>query len=56
MVTIEKKNIKGLITTIKGIIPANYDSMDKIVFCVQYLEAVLKNAEEKKPEEVTDDG
>ena len=53
MVKIEEKNIQGLIATLKGIAPANYESMDRIVACVQYLEAVL-NAPE--PKEGTEDG
>jgi len=53
MVEIEEKNIKGLISTLKGIIPANYDSMDRLVACVQYLDALLT---ENKNKGVTDDG
>ena len=52
MVEISKENIKGVITTLKGVAPANYESMDRIVSCVQFLEAVLAKAEKK--EEVKD--
>ena len=55
MVNIDKKNIKGLIMTLKGVAPANYDSMDRLVSCVQFLEAVLESSEEKESEEVKED-
>lgn len=51
MITIDKQNIKGLIDTLKGIAPANYPSMDRLVACVQYLEALLE-----KPDEEVKDG
>ena len=54
MVTISKDNMKSLIATLKGIQPANYPSMDRLVASVQYLEALLEQPEKK--EEVTDDG
>ena len=53
MVEIDEKNIKGLISALKGIIPANYDGMDRLVACVQYLDALLI---ENKKKEVSDDG
>ena len=56
MVTIEEKNIKGLIVALKGIHPADYNSMDRLVACVSYLESMLEIAEKQKAEEVTDDG
>lgn len=52
-VKIEKKNIKGLIATLKGVMPANYESMDRLVACVSYLQDVL---EPPKVEEVKTDG
>ena len=51
-----KENIVALIKTMKGIAPANYESMDRLVSCVQYLEAVLSEFDKKLEEEVTDDG
>ena len=51
-----KENIVALIKTMKGIAPANYESMDRLVSCVQYLEAVLSECDKKLEEEVTDDG
>lgn len=56
MATIENGNLKSVISTLKGIAPANYPSMDRLVSCVQFLEAVLDEAEQKKKEEVTGDG
>ena len=50
-----KENIIVLIKTLKGVIPANYESMDRLVTCVQYLESLLAEAE-KKPEEGVNDG
>lgn len=49
MITIDIENIKKLIVTMKGIAPANYEAMDRIVSCVQYLEALLDEA--MKPKE-----
>lgn len=54
MVTIEEKNIKGLIDTLKGVMPANYEAMDRIVACVQYLECVLAEANKKQKEDAAD--
>ena len=51
-----KENIKKLIDTLKGIHHADYNSMDRLVACVSYLEALLSMPEEKKTEEVTSDG
>ena len=56
MISIEKKNIEMLAATLKGIVPANYPSMDRLVSCVQYLEGLLQAAEEKPSEEVVKDG
>lgn len=55
MITIEENNIKALIGAMKGIAPANYESMARIVACVDYLSSLLDGAE-KKAEEVTEDG
>lgn len=54
MITIDKGNIKALIGTLKGIAPANYPSMDRLVSCVQYLEALLEASDEEKKGEVED--
>lgn len=55
VIKINKGNIESLISTIKGIAPANYASMERLVTCVQFLEAVLENSEEEKTEEVKED-
>lgn len=54
MIQIDKKNIKGLVNTLKGVMPANYESMDRLVASVSYLEALLEKAEEEKEEGVSD--
>ena len=46
----DKENLKILIRTMKGIIPANYESMARLVSCVSYLEDLL-NRPEKPAEE-----
>ena len=51
MVKISKDNIKGLINTLKGVMPANYESMDRLVASVSYLQAVLDAPEPKEGEE-----
>lgn len=51
----DKENLKALIRTLKGIAPANYESMDRLVACVNYLESLLE-APDPKPEEGTNDG
>lgn len=51
MVQISKDNIKGLINTLKGVMPANYESMDRLVTSVSYLQAVLDAPEPKEGEE-----
>ena len=48
MITIDEKNLKSLIATMKGIAPANYEAMDRIVACVNYLESLLANAEKQE--------
>ena len=54
MITIDENNLKGLIATMKGIAPANYEAMDRIVACVSYLEGLLEKA--KKQEEGNGNG
>ena len=51
MIQISKDNIKGLINTLKGVMPANYESMDRLVACVSYLQAVLETPETKEGDE-----
>ena len=53
-ILIEKKNIEMLVVTLKGILPANYQGMDRLVSCVQYLEALLEAPDSKPKEEVKD--
>ena len=43
-----------LVVTLKGILPANYQGMDRLVSCVQYLEALLEAPDSKPKEEVKD--
>lgn len=50
MIKIDKNNLQSLINTMKGIAPANYPSMDRLVSCVQYLEALLQQPEEEVKE------
>lgn len=57
MVKINSDNLKSLIKTLQGIMPANYASMDRLVTSVNYLQDLLNYSEEKeKAEEVTEDG
>ena len=55
MITVSKGNIKSVINALKGVVPANYNSMDRIVSVVNYLQALLESEEELK-EKGTDDG
>ena len=48
MITIDIANMKKIIATMKGIAPANYEAMDRIVSCVQYFEALVMEAEKPK--------
>ena len=51
----DKANLEVLIKTMKGIAPANYDSMARLVSCVEYLSAILEkleSTEEESKEEV----
>ena len=52
-ITIDVENLKGIIIALKGILPANYDGMDRLVAVVNYLESMLAT---EKPQEVVDDG
>ena len=51
MVKIEEKNVKALISFMKGIIPANYDSMDRLVKCVDFLQDTLVSPPPPEPEQ-----
>lgn len=51
MVKIEEKNVKALISFLKGIIPANYDSMDRLVKCVDFLQDTLVSPPPPEPEQ-----
>lgn len=56
MAKINKDNIKCLIATMKGIAPANYESMERLVASVDYLKTLLEEPDEEKAEEVMEDG
>ena len=51
----DKKNIAVLINTLKGIMQANYESMDRLVASVNYLQALL-DAPDPEPKEEIEDG
>ena len=51
-----KENLDALIKTLKGVIPANFDSMERLVSCVQYLESVLAGMKERENAEETNGG
>lgn len=51
MVKIEEKNVKALISFIKGVVPANYESMERLVRCVDFLQGVLESAPPPEPEQ-----
>lgn len=51
-----KENLVALIKTLKGVIPANYESMERLVSCVQYLETLLEAPDPAPKEEVVKDG
>ena len=50
----DKENLKALILTLKGIAPANYQSMERLVSSVMYLETLLEALDSKPKEEVKD--
>ena len=54
MAEIDTQNIKGLIGTLKGVAPANYESMARLVSCVEFLEATLEQPKPKEEEGVKD--
>lgn len=56
MVKIEKKNIKALISFLKGVVPANYESMDRLVKCVDYLQDVLVSPPPPEPADEEKEG
>ena len=57
MIKIDKKIIKNVLDMLKGVAPANYDSMKRIVYSCDVLEAFLSQPEEEEnAEEVTDHG
>lgn len=56
MIKIDKKIIKNVLDMLKGVAPANYDSMKRIVYSCDVLEAFMEQDEDEEPEEVKDDG
>lgn len=55
-ILIEKKNIEMLVVTLKGVIPANFESMERLVASVQYLESVLAEKKDSENVEETNGG
>lgn len=55
-IKIDRENLNGVIVTLKGVMPGNYDSMDRLVNVVNFLEALMDVSEMDKPEEVIEDG
>ena len=55
-IKIDIDNLNAVIATLKGVLPLNYDGMNRLVNVVNFLEALLEVSEIDKPEEVTDDG
>ena len=55
-IKIDREYLNGVIVTLKGVMPGNYDSMDRLVNVVNFLEALMDVSEMDKPEEVIEDG
>lgn len=53
---INEENLKALIFTLKGVVPANYQSMERLVTSIQYLEGLLESLNQAPKEEVVKDG
>lgn len=51
-----KENLDALIKTLKGVMPANFESMERLVACVQYLESVLAEMKDSENVEETNGG
>ena len=57
MIEISIEEMKKIIIAMKGIVPINFDGMDRLVAVVNYFEEQLIMAQKKKPEgDVTDGG
>ena len=55
-IRIDIDSAKSVIAALKGILPANFDGMDRLVNVVNYLETLVAHAEEEQPQEVVNDG
>lgn len=51
-----KENLEALIKTLKGVMPANFESMERLVASVQYLESVLAEKKDSENVEETNGG
>ena len=48
MIEIDIESMKKVIVTMKGIAPANYDAMERLVMCIQYFEEMVAQAQKPK--------
>lgn len=59
MITISNEETKKIIIALKGIVPINFDGMDRLVAVVNYFEeqlAITQKQEQQKQEAETKDG
>ena len=59
MITIGIEELKKIIIALKGIVPINFDGMDRLVAVVNYFEeqlVIAQKAEQQKQEAETKDG
>lgn len=59
MITIGIEELKKIIIALKGIVPINFDGMDRLVAVVNYFEeqlAIAQKQEQQKQEAETKDG
>ena len=55
-IKIDIDSAKSVIAALKGVLPMNYDGMERLVNVVNYLEALVDHTEEEQPQEVVNDG
>ena len=59
MITISIEELKKIVIALRGIIPINFDGMDRLVAVVNYFEeqlAIAQKQEQQKQEAETKDG
>ena len=56
MITISIEELKKIISALKGILPINFDGMDRLVAVVSYFEETIAVQEKKSEGDVKDGG